>query len=225
VLTALAPDLYVCPRPQRFFGVPVGTRMTIAALGGGRLFVHSPVALDDALKQAVAALGEPAVVVAPNRYHHLFMGQWMSAYPAARAFAAPGLAEKRRDLAFAGVLGDAPDAAWADALDQLAWQGAPTVSEVVFLHRASRTLIVADLVHNLGPEQPSSTKIVFSLLGGYGGMKTTLIDRLVTRDPARARASLDRVLAWDFDRVTMCHGAPLDAGGKQSLARAFAWLA
>jgi hypothetical protein len=32
------------------------------------------------------------------------------------------------------------------------------------------------------------------------------------------------VLAWDFDRVTVTHGEPLETGGKEALRRAYAWL-
>ena len=38
------------------------------------------------------------------------------------------------------------------------------------------------------------------------------------------RASLDRILAWDFDRVVVTHGDVLESGGKQALRQAFSWL-
>ena len=66
------------------------------------------------------------------------------AYPAAELWASPGLPERRRDLRFAGVLGDRPEPAWAPDLDQLTTDGNVFFSEVVFFHAASGTLIVAD---------------------------------------------------------------------------------
>src|SRR5215468_1137491 len=84
------------------------TRMALVRLTDGGLFVWSPVALSPALRTEVDALGEVRVIVAPNSLHHLFLAEWKSAYPAAKLIAAPGLAEKRKDLAFDGELADAP---------------------------------------------------------------------------------------------------------------------
>jgi hypothetical protein len=91
-------------------------------------------------------------------------------------------------------------------------------------HRASRSLICADAVHNVGAEKPFSSRIFYGLLGGWGGFKTNRFDRLVTRDRAAARESLQKVLAWDFERVVMSHGVVLERGGHAALRRAYAWL-
>lgn len=43
-------------------------------------------------------------------------------------------------------------------------------------------------------------------------------------DRRAARASVDRLLALDFDRLVVGHGQPLASDGKQALAAACAWL-
>ena len=43
MLDRLAEDLWVEARPLRFFGVEMGTRMTVVRLADGGLWVHSPV--------------------------------------------------------------------------------------------------------------------------------------------------------------------------------------
>ena len=224
MLRALAEELWVCDQPLRFWGVEVGTRMTVVRLADGGLWLHSPVRPTAELRAAVDALGPVRWLVAPNRWHHLYVGDWQAAYPEAAAYGAPGLAKKRKDLALAGVLGDDAPPGWAGQIDQIARQGAPVMGEVVFLHRKSRTLIASDSAHNFGDGAPAGTRAFFSLLGGWRGFRTTAVDRLVTRDRAAARASLERILAWDFDCVVVCHGAVLDAGGKAALARAYEWL-
>ncbi|MCH7600214.1 MAG: DUF4336 domain-containing protein, partial [Myxococcales bacterium] len=35
---------------------------------------------------------------------------------------------------------------------------------------------------------------------------------------------IDRILEWDFDRVTVTHGQVLESGGRAKLEQAFAWL-
>src|SRR5262249_24803421 len=119
---------------------------------------------------------------------------------------------------------DTAPAGWAGQIDQLLRQGAPMMSEVVFLHRKSRTLVVSDTAHNFADDVGGATKAVFTLLGGWRGFRTTIADRVVTRDRAAARASLERMLAWDFDRVVVCLGQVLESGGKDALAHAYAWL-
>ncbi len=100
----------------------------------------------------------------------------------------------------------------------------PPQNESVFYHAATRTLICADAVHNAGADRPFSNKLFLSLVGGYGGFKTNLLDRLATRDKAASRASVERILAWDFERVVMAHGTVLEQGGKDAFRRAYAWL-
>ena len=77
-------------------GLEVGARMTVLALEGG-LLVHSPVAVDP---ETVAHLGTPRWVVSPNKLHHLHIGPWIEG--GLEGWAAPGLPEKRPDLAFSG---------------------------------------------------------------------------------------------------------------------------
>ena len=44
------------------------------------------------------------------------------------------------------------------------------------------------------------------------------------RHRAAARASVERVLAWDFDRVTVTHGEVLERGGRDAVRAGFAFL-
>jgi hypothetical protein len=43
-------------------------------------------------------------------------------------------------------------------------------------------------------------------------------------DRRAARRAVDRLLALDFDRLVVGHGAPLTSGGRQALGAAYAWL-
>jgi Domain of unknown function (DUF4336) len=223
MLRALTDDVWVCEQPLRFAGLSVGARMTVLRVRGGALWLHSPVRPTDELRAAVDALGTVTYLVAPNRFHHLFIGRWMEAYPAARAFAAPGLPAKRKDLAFHGVIDDAAGE-WAPEIEHVCWRGVPMMNEVAFFHRKSRTLVLTDAVHNFVERRPFMTRVVFGMIGGYGGFKSTAAEKLLARDRPASRASLDRILAWDFDRVIMSHGEVLDQGGPDALRAAYAWL-
>lgn len=224
-LRALAPDLWVADRPFRVLGfIGIGTRMTVIRLPEGGLFVHSPVEADAETRAAVEALGPVRCIVAPNAVHHLFAAGWKEAHPGARLHVAEPLRRKRPDLPFDAVLGDEPDPACGDVIAQIGMQGAPYISETVFLHRPSRTLLVTDLAFHPTPASPPGLRRWTRLTGLRGDFGPNAMVRLLIRDRAAFRASLERVLAWDFDRVTVTHGEVLETGGRAALERAYAFL-
>ncbi|HEY8152762.1 MAG TPA: DUF4336 domain-containing protein [Myxococcota bacterium] len=223
-LRALAKDLWVADRPQTFYGLPVGTRMTVIRLSGGRLLLHSPVALDEGLRAELDALGRVRYVVAPNRVHHLYAGEVAKVYPEARLWVGPGLERKRPDLRFEAVLGDDAPEEWRDEVQQTFFRGRPYENEVTFFHRASRTLILCDLAFNFGPRAAAPTRLLMKLIRSYGRFGPSRLDPFLIRDRVAARQSLERILAWDFDRVVVAHGEILESGGRKALREGYAWL-
>src|ERR1700730_4132685 len=149
MLHSIADDLWVAEQPLRYLGVALTTRMTIVRLTDGTLMVHSPIRLTDELRSAAASAGRVRFIVAPNRFHPLFVPDLQKTYPAAQPFCAPGLDTKRADLKFTAILGDDPPAAWADEIEQAFMQAFPPLNEIVFFHRKTRTLIFTDLLFNI----------------------------------------------------------------------------
>jgi hypothetical protein len=223
-LVSLAEDLWTAERPQKFYGLPVGTRMTVIRLSRGRLLLHSPVALDSELCAELDAIGRVCYAVAPNRLHHLYAGAVAQRYPEARLWVAPGLGHKRPDLAFEAVLGDQAPEEWGQEVGQVFFRGRPYENEVVFFHRASRTLLLCDLAFNFGPRTAAPTRLLMKLLRSYGCFGPSKLDPLLIRDRDAARRSLERILAWDFDRVVVAHGEVLERGGREALRTGYAWL-
>ena len=210
-----AQGIHLAESTVRFYGVRIQTRMTVVQLSGSRLFLHSPVPLDAPLRRDLDSLGEVAFVVSPNKIHHLSIGEYIDAYPRARVFASPGLSERRADLAFDGILGDQPDPGWVAELDQAEVRGNVFFAEIVFLHRASRTLIVTDLVENLDSETTSVFGRSLARLFGVGSEPVASPEhRLYTTDVAAAAASLERIRSWDFERIILSHGTLIESDGR-----------
>jgi hypothetical protein len=209
-----------------FFGFPYPTRMVLVRLSHGGLFVWSPVALSVPLKREVDALGPVRHLVSPNALHHLFLGEWQSAYPEARLYAPPGLRKKRKDLAFDAELGDSPEPEWATDIDQVLMLGSVAMTEVVFFHRASATAMFADLIENFPHDWFKGWRgfvarldgIVAPSPGAPREWRASFVNRRA------ARAALDRILAWPIERVLIAHGEPVSADGAAFVRRAFAWL-
>jgi hypothetical protein len=198
--------------------------MTVLRLADGSLLLHSPVSLDPGLRRELDAIGRVRLVVAPNRVHHLHAGEVARAYPEARLWVAPGLERKRPDLVFVDILGDEAPAEWRGQVDQVFFRGRPYENEVVFLHRASRTLLLCDLAFHFGPGAAAPTRLLMRLLRSYGRFGPSTLDPWLIRDRRAARESLERILAWDFDRVVVAHGDVLESGGQEALRRGYAWL-
>jgi hypothetical protein len=223
-LRALAADLWVVERPQRFYGLEVGTRMTVIRLVDGSLLLHSPVALDAPLCAELDAIGRVRFLVAPNRVHHLYAGGVVERYPDARLWVGPGVERKRPDLVYVAVLGDEAPEEWRGQVDQVFFRGRPYENEVVFFHRASRTVVICDLAFNFGPRAALPTRWLMRAIGSYGRFGPSTLDPWLIRDRAAARASLEHILAWDFDRVIVAHGEVLERGGRDALRHGYRWL-
>src|SRR5579863_4076505 len=114
----------------RAYGFAFPTRMVVARLRDGGLWLWSPVRLDEPVRQAVSSLGVPRYAVEPNKLHHLALVEWVAAWPSLRLYAPPGLARKRPDLRFAAVLTEAGPPEWCDEIKQVRIEGNVFMTEV-----------------------------------------------------------------------------------------------
>ena len=222
MLDRVTDGVWTTARSQRFWGLETGTRMTIVRMSDGGLFVHCPVALDPRTRSDVDALGPVRAVVASSLYHHLYVGDWMAAYPDASFHPCPGLERKRADLRWGTVLGDAPQPAWARDVDQSSFT-ARFEREIVFFHRPTRTMICADALLNLSQHPSPVTRAVAALMGNSAPGRGWP-ERIAVRDRKLGRRQVDRILEWDIDRIVLAHGALVDGNGSAVVRDAYAWL-
>lgn len=226
-LLQLGPEIWMADGPvASFHGFPYPTRMAVIRLSDGGLFIWSPVALSDSLRGSIDSLGPVRHLISPNALHHLFLAKWQSAYPAARLYASPRLLRKRQDLAFAGVLGDAPEPAWAADIDQVVFHGSFALTETVFFHRRSNTVLLCDLIQNFPRDWFKGWRGVAARLGGIVAPNpgTPSDWRASFLNRRAARAALGQILAWPIERVLIAHGDLPAADGAAFVRRAFAWL-
>jgi hypothetical protein len=162
-------------------------------------------------------------IVLPDLYHHLHVGPWTLAFPKARVHAPPGMARKRRDLRIDAELSEVPHSDWAKDSKPFFISGCG-LRETVFVHPKSRTLITADLIENFKGSPHGWTGAYLRLSGIYGRPGFSRPLRFLYRERPRARASLERVLAEDFDKILLTHGEPIANGGKEALRLAYGWL-
>jgi hypothetical protein len=222
-------ELWVAEQPLRYAGFEMGRRMAVVRLADGRLFIHSPVELDDRVREELDELDPVSFVVPASILHgHLFMEQYREAYPEARQFGVPGLGRKRPDLRFDGQLGTSPDPAWGDELDQKRFEGhrvaGRVLNEVEFFHSRTRTLITGDLCFNIGPDWPLRTRLLAWGPRMRRRLGPTVALRLGIRDREAAQRSVESILEWDFDRILPGHGEIVESDGRERFRRDLRWL-
>ncbi len=205
-------------------GMPLGRQIVVVRLPGGGLWIHSPVPMTPALRAELAALGEVRHVVGPILWHDECLREFQAEFPQALFHAAPGLAAQKKDVRFGAELSDAPHPDWAGVLEQHLVRGMPKLNEVVFFHAASRSLIIADLAFNLGPDGSWWFALLMRAYGAWNRFGPTLLAKTLMKDKAAARASLDRILEWDFDRVIVGHGRNVETDAKRVFREAYAFL-
>jgi hypothetical protein len=206
-------------------------RMTVLRLASGALWLHSPTPFTPALRDALESLGPIGHIVAPNSAHWMFIEAWQDACPDAVVWAAPGLqarrAVRRSRVRFDHTLNGVGPADWEGEIDQIIVPGGAGFREAAFLHRASRTLVLTDLIVNLEAQTLTPLTRAFAwathMLAPNGSTPNYL--RLVLRlRRAAATAALARVIAWAPERVIFAHGAWFDRDGAARLRQALCWL-
>ncbi len=211
--------------------MPFTTRMAVVRLGDGSLWVWSPIRLTEGLRAEIDGLGPVAHLVSPNKLHYAHIPAWSAAWPDALRWASPGVRDRARsqgiDVAFDRELGETPADEWAADLDQTIFRGSSFLPEVVFLHRASATLILADLIENFEPAKVASRwRWLMQLAGATDPDGKMPVDLRMTYLFGRkaARASLQRLLAWQPRRLILAHGRWYDRDATDELRRSFRWL-
>lgn len=226
---ALGQDLFVFEGPVvRDMGVDFNSRMTVIRLCDGSVWIASPVRVPFATLADIAALGPVRYLVSPTPRHFWRLHAWHDLFPAAELWSSPitPVTLKKGDLPLTGILSERVPDSWVVDLDQVLVRGSRWLSEVVFFHAPSRTLIVEDLIQMHQPRQGHPLRNALIACGGVaaprGGVARDI--RLTFRDKAAARESIDRVLQWDFDKLVVAHGPVLTRNARRTVEEAFSWL-
>jgi glyoxylase-like metal-dependent hydrolase (beta-lactamase superfamily II) len=205
-------------------GVEIGTRMTVVRLSDGSLLVHSPIRLTPALEQKLASLGRVEHVLAPNLDHYLYVEAFKQRYPQARMYAAPGVAPKLPDVRFDAELRFGETAALGDGIEQAWFRSNHELQELVLVHRATHTLITADLAFNINAADGLVSKLMLKLNDSYLTFGPSRVCRAHITEHVMARSDVDAILALKPERAIVAHGEILNAGASAALARGYAWL-
>jgi Domain of unknown function (DUF4336) len=210
--------------------MPLPLRMAVLRLGNGDLLLHSPAQYSAELRRAIEALGPIRHLIAPSVGHWMFLRDWQRACPEAKTWAVQGLKD-RSQVRSAGIridaeLGDNAPEPWAGEIDQVLIRG-PVFKEVDFFHRASRTLVLTDLILNIEPQDlPPLSRVMARALGivAPNGRAPAYVRGLLLLNRTEAAQKAAQLIAFNPERVIFAHGRWFERDGARQLRRALAWL-
>ena len=202
-------------------GTQLRLRMTVVQLEADGLWVHSPTALTDELRQQIDQLGKIRFIVGPNSGHNLWLLEWQAAYPDAELCVSAGIPDRVKEMENYSVLDTSQENIWEQDLAREHMNGARIFDEWVFLHRKTKSLILTDLIQNHSDERPAGwagfmTRFVLEPIG-FKGICLAPPFRLgfIIRDKAAFAAFIEKIRTWDFDRIVVTHGDIIAADAKQ----------
>lgn len=214
----LSENLWHLQYELKLLGADMQRHVAVLRLNSGRIVIHStgPFTPPDAAD--INALGPVGYLMDVMLRHDTFSQHGREVFPQA-TFLGPEGFSKVVGFPVAPLL-PAPSE-WGDEIEILRVDGVPSMEEHAVFHRASRTLIVADLLFDPDPEASGWTHFLMSMVAGRkDGPGISRAVRWTTKDKAGFRRSLEQIAAWDFDRIIVGHGAIVPHGGKQQFREA-----
>ncbi|NRA64815.1 MAG: DUF4336 domain-containing protein [Pseudobacteriovorax sp.] len=132
-------------------GLPFGTRSTLIRLADQSLMLISPIKICDALEARIREFGQLKYVIAPNKFHHLYISRYPKAFPDVTLYYASGLWSKvatrapqykyHHKLAEKGM-------PWDKEVTTTYVQDAPMLDEFTFFLERDKVLVTTDLFFN-----------------------------------------------------------------------------
>ncbi len=222
----VAGQIWILEYPVRFAGMDLFGRTTIIRLDNGDLIIHDPCAITENVKSQIDDLGIVKYIVVPGTYHHLYVADFQAFYPDAETFLCPGLETKRPDLKFDWMLGNRADTRWAGVLEQVLIQGTKHITEVAFFHKPSDTLILVDLLENIGDDYQHQARLLLKLYWKFiyrmlNKPKSAPEYQLGWGNKRIVKAGLEKILSWDAKRLILSHGQNLEGDVNQVLRKAW----
>jgi len=226
VIREVKSGVWTFSRPFSRAGVvPFGGRSVAVKLNDGAVFLFASTKADDETLTKIREIGPVKYIVAPDYEHYLNLKDFHLAFPDAKVIAVDGHETKPAlaGVKFAGIYGKDPEGTkygFEDEISACYFSGFQN-KDVAFCHKATKTLIEADLLFNLPPkeqysksnESPLGWIPFLSYIAPFTWGHKLMISQLIT-DQAAAKVQAKTVDSWDFDTIIPCHGDVVEGNGK-----------
>lgn len=212
-----------------FIKIPFPTRMTVIQLSNGDSWLHSPIAYQAELANAIEAMGPIRHIVSPNKIHYAHVQEWKAAFPDAITWASPGVRERARSqgiaVHFDRDLSQTAPQQWEVDLLQTMVPGS-YLNKVVFFHKASKTLVVADVIQSFELDRIKQPyRFLVWAAGAYHPYGQMPIDLRSTFWPNKRQVceAVNEVISWKPERIIVSHGRCIESDAEAAIRYAFRW--
>jgi hypothetical protein len=203
-------------------GVCFSNRMSVIKRADGGLVLHAPVELDASTLEQLAALGPVTDIIAPNLMHHLHAGAAKAHFPTATLWGPPGLQDKE-GLAIDRLLAAGEE---IPGLLCIPLPSGPKLGEHVFLHPASGTLVLCDLIFNMQNPSGWAMPMLMRVVGCHkcASSSKSLKWVFVKEDFPSFAKSVKALEKLEFSRIIVNHGDVIEDQAKTTFKQATAWM-
>ena len=206
-------NIWTLNYPLLVLGNNFGRTVTIVRLRSGKLIIHSTAPFTAHDIEAIRAGGEPAWLLDATLFHDSFAKEGCRAFARVPYLAPPGFKSvpEVQTRSFSP-----PPQEWSGELEIVPLAGMPKVQEHVFFPPPSRTLIVSDMFFNFG-RSPSAWSRFFAryVMGLKNGVGMSAFFRMNIRDRSAFMESVRPILAWNFERIVVGHGAMIETDARR----------
>ncbi len=211
----LSPDVALLKYDLRRFGIDFGRVVTLMRLRDGRLVLHSTAPFAPEEVAAIRRFGEPAWLVEATGMHDTFARTAQLAFPGIPYLTPAPLA------GLAATALNPPPRDWAGEIDLIRIEGLRRIDEYAFFHRASRTLVLADLLFHFPAEMHGWPRFfVKTIMRLPRLVGISFLFRSMIRDRECFGHSVQKILAWDFRQIVVAHREPIVDDAKSVFVRA-----
>ena len=196
-------------------------RMVVLRDQAGGLTLYSPVVLEEGTREALAGLGEVLRIVAPNRFHTLFAGRALDAYPNATLLVPEdnaGLAERfpARTRIVRNHVEIVP------GLELYPVRQRDEFSELAGYHDFSESLLLADLMFNFQQAASRLERFGYRMSGIWQRPGHSRLQRLLLLKDVPSIGGFYRwALAKPFSQIIMAHGQVVADDAREVFYQAF----
>ena len=104
--------------------------------------------------------------------------------------------------------------------------GTRIINEVAFFHQSTKTLILVDLIENIGDDYTHEAGLLLqfwwkAVLRMWNNPKAAPEDQLGWGDKAVVKKSLRRILDWDYEKIILAHGNLIEHDARAIAAKAW----
>lgn len=201
-------------------GTRLPLRMVVLAHQPRSLTLYSPVAMDPQTLEALSGLGVVTRIVVPNRFHTLFAGRALDAFPeavllvpASNAGLGDRFAHRSQTVCEPIRLGEGTELRPVVLRDGL--------EELVIYHDPAELLVVCDLLFNLHSGS-TTQQLAYRLNGIWRRPALSRLQRLLL---LRNRREIARFYRWamarPFAQISMAHGLLISTRARECFYQLF----